>query len=310
MALRHRRYDNLDAVESVHFTRSLEYVKAQAYETKYPQFRARALIPVATGIDPDVKSITYRRWDQVGVAKIIAGYSDDLPRADVNATEDTSTVRDLGDSYGYNVTEIRQSRRDGTQLDVKKANAARRAIEQLQESIAFSGDTTYNLLGLINQPNAQVYTVPNGASASATWALKTSDEILADLFGIGDQVVTTTKGAEKPDTLLLPQQQYSLISRKRIDDTVSETILAYFLRTSSHIRSIEVWDALDGAGSGGTDRMVAYPRDPNVLELVIPREFEQLPGQARNLEIVVPCLARAGGVIAYLPLAIAYGDGI
>jgi hypothetical protein len=310
MPVRAKRYDNLDAAESVHFSRSLEQVKASAYDTKYPQFRARALIPVANWVDPDAKVITFRTWNQVGLAKIIAGYSDDLPRADVYGTEESATVKDLGDSYGYNVTEIRQSRRDGSQLDQKKANAARRAIEQLQENIAFNGDTTYGLYGLANQPNAQVYVVPNGAGGTATWATKTSDEILADLFGIGDQIVSTTKNAEKPDTLLLPQNQYSLISRKRIDDTVSETILTYFLRTSSHIKNIEVWDNLDGAGSGGTDRMIAYSRNPDVLELIIPREFEQLDGQARNLEIVVPCLARAGGVIAYLPMAIAYGDGL
>jgi hypothetical protein len=310
MKARAKRYDNLDAAESVHFSRSLEQVKANAYDVKYPQFRSRDLIPVAAGIDPDLKVLTYRQWDQVGLAKIIAGYSDDLPRADVFAKEYSSTVKDVGDSYGYNVTEIRQSRRDGTQLDQRKANAARRAIEQLLENIAFNGDTTYGLYGLANQPNAQLYTVPNGGGGTATWATKTSDEILADLFGIGDQVVTTTRNAEKPDTLILPQAQYSLISRKRIDDTVSETILTYFQRTSSHIRNIEVWDALDGAGSGGTDRMIAYTRSPDVLELIIPREFEQLDGQPRNLEIVVPCLARTGGVVVYLPKAVVYGDGI
>jgi hypothetical protein len=304
-----KRYDNLDASESVYFSRSLEQVKATAYEVQYPQFNARRLIPVATGVDPDLNIITYRQYDQVGMAKVIAGYSDDLPRADVFAKEYSATVRLLGDSYGYNIDEIRKSRRDGTMLDQRKANAARRAIEQLIETIAISGDTTYGLQGLLSITNAQTYTVPNGAGGTATWATKTEDEILTDLFGIGDTIVTGTKNAERPDTLIVPQDQYSLITRKRVPDT-DQTILAYFLQASNHIKNVEVWDALNAAGSGGTDRMVAYRRSPDVLELVIPREFEQLDGQARNLEIVVPCLARTGGVLCYLPMAICYADGI
>lgn len=305
-----RRYDNLDASESLFFNRSLEQVKARAYEVQYPEFRARDLIPVATDVDPDVSVITYREYDQVGSAKVIAGYSDDLPRVDVFGRETQATVRDLGDSYGYNVSEIRKARREGSNLEQRKANAARRAIEQLIEDIAISGDSTYNLVGLNNVPNAQTYTVPNGAGGSATFALKTNDEILADLFGIGDTAVTNTRSKLKPNVLLLPQAQASLIARRRLDTNGTVTLLQYFLANSQHIKRIEVWDRLDGAGTGGVDRMIAYPLDPNVLELVIPREFEQLPGQPRNLEIVVPCLARTGGVLVYQPMGIVYGEGI
>lgn len=308
-----RRFEgvmNMDASESVYFSRALEQVKAGAYDVRYPQFRARELIPVAADVDPDAKVLVYRQYDQVGMAKIIAGYSDDLPRVDVFGREFTATIKDLGDSYGYNVTEIRQSRREGAALDQRKANAARRAIDQEIESIAVRGNTTFNLLGLTNQPNAQLYTVPNGAGGTATWATKTSDEILTDLFGVADTIVTATKGMERPDTLLLPQEQYSRIARTRLDTTGAQTILQFFLQVSTNIRTVEVWDELNTAGAGGTDRMVAYARSPDVLQLIIPREFEQLDGQARNLEVVVPCLARCGGVIAYYPWAICYGDGI
>jgi hypothetical protein len=307
---RFRGVANMDAAESVHFNRSIEQVKVGVYETRYPAFHAREFIPVATGISPNAKVLTWRRFDQVGIAKVISGYSRDLPRADAFATEESMTVRTLGNSYGYNIEEIRASLEDGTNLEQRKGNAARRAHEQLVETIAFSGDSTHNLLGLSNQPNAQLYTVPTGASGQTTWDAKTPDEILTDLFAIGDLIVTTTRGAEKPDTLILPQFQYSLISRTRLDVYNPESILQHFTQTSSHIKNVGVWDLLDGAGVGATDRMVAYTRSPDVLELVIPREFEQLDGQARDLEVVIPCLSRTGGVRVFVPLAMAYGDGI
>ena len=77
------------------------------------------------------------------------------------------------------------------------------------------------------------------------------------------------------------------------------------------ITDVDFWHKLDLADAAGTGpRMVTYQRDPEVLELVIPQEFEQFPPQARNLAFVVPCHARVGGVVVYYPLAIVYTDGL
>lgn len=306
-----RRFDNMDAAESVFAVRALEAVKAKAYDIKYPQFLARSLIPTASDVDPAAKVVTYRQYDQFGLAKIISGYSDDLPRADVSGKEYTSPVRPIATSYGYNIYEIRHARKEGIDLEQKKANAARRAFEERIESIAFTGDSTYGLLGLSNQTNATIFTVPNNeADDSSNWADKSADEILADLFGIGDYVISQTRGAEKPDTMLLPQAQYSLAARTLLTSTGTDTVLDFFIRTNKNIKTVEVWDLLKGAGSASTDRMLVYPRNTDALELIIPQDFEQLDGQPRNLEVVVPCHGTCGGVLVYYPLAVAYGDGI
>ena len=39
------------------------------------------------------------------------------------------------------------------------------------------------------------------------------------------------------------------------------------------------------------------------IEAIVPQPFKQLPAQERNLEFVIPCTARAGGVSVYQPLA-------
>ena len=88
------------------------------------------------------------------------------------------------------------------------------------------------------------------------------------------------------------------------------TILEYFLRTSQYVKQVDVWDKLVGVGSGGTDRMVCYRRDPEALELIVPQEFEQFPPEREGLEWEVACHARCAGVVAYYPLSISVGDGI
>lgn len=303
--------ETLDAAESAFFARQLEYIQARTYDQKFPPLKARRYIPVNNQVDNASDVYTFRAFSQFGVAKILASYSDDLPRADVKGQEFSVKVKALGSSYGYNIQEIRKSSKVGVDLDGKKATAARRAIEVLIDQMGFAGDGKTNAMGLANIPNAGSYTVPNGAGGTATWATKTPLEILADLNGIENKIVVDTKENEIPDTLLLPLAQYQLIATTPMSATLPQTtILEYFLRTSQYVKNVDVWDKLVGAGAGGTDRMVCYRRDPDALELIVPQEFEQFPPQQENLEWTVPCHARCAGVVAYYPLSISYGDGI
>ena len=96
-----------DADETSFFLRELEYVKSKTYDIVFPELKARKVIPVSFEAGPGAESITYRQFDQAGVAKIIANYGADLPRADVLGREFTSKIKSLGASYGWTVQEIR-----------------------------------------------------------------------------------------------------------------------------------------------------------------------------------------------------------
>jgi hypothetical protein len=305
------RFDNMDAVESVYFNRQLEAIRAGSYDIKYEELKARNLVPVDNSLGNHVDTVTYRQYDRVGVAKFISNYADDLPRADVLGKEFKSSVRSMGSSYGYNLQEIRTSRAAGAGLDQKRANAARRAIEELIEATAKTGHSPTGLLGLLNQPNAQVFTVPaDGTGSSALFVNKTPDQVVRDLCAIQFKVVETTKEQEIPTTLLLPLSVFHSISVRRMGDGSDETILSYFLKISPYVKEVVPWSGLETAGSGGTKRMVCYKKSPDALQLIIPQEFEQLPPETRGMEYVTNCHARCGGVVMYYPLSMAYGDGI
>jgi hypothetical protein len=301
---------NLDASESVFLQRQLEQVMSKTYDIEYAALKFRQFIPVDSSLPSGTKSFSYKVFDMVGQAKMIASYADDAPRADAFGKEQFGVIRAFAAAYGYSVLEVKAGARTGTDLEQRKANAARRAIEEKHSSVALSGDTTFNLLGLNNQPNATVYSVPNGAGGTAPFSAKTADEILADMFGIGEAVMSATKNTHIPNTLLMPQAQYNLITRKRLGTTDGRTVLEQFLATNRYITTVEPWDDLKSAGTSSTDRMVCYEKNPDVLALIIPNDFQQLPPQTRNYEVVVNCLAETGGVVAYYPLALAYGDGI
>jgi hypothetical protein len=261
-------------------------------------------------IDNAIETIRLRSYTQVGVAKLLASYSEDLPRADVKANEETFSVRGLGASYGYNLQEIRAAAKAGVALDAKKAAAARRAIEVQIDRILALGDTATGLKGLLNQTNALTYTVPaDGTGASALWTAKTPALIVRDMVGICEYIIAQTNEIEAPNMLLLPRAQYTLIRTTRFDTNSDKTILQWFQATYPSVM-VDTWYRMKGAGAGATDRMMAYTMSPDHLQGSVPQEFEQLPVQERGLEFVVPCHARIGGVQAYYPMAIAYGDGI
>lgn len=110
-----------------------------------------ALLNISTEAGAGAEYITYRQYDSVGVAKIIANYADDLPRADVTGKEFTSPIRGIGIGYGYSVQEIRAAEMTGKALDARKASAAMKAHEQLINRLIFNGDAEYGLPGFLTQ---------------------------------------------------------------------------------------------------------------------------------------------------------------
>ena len=98
----------LDAQESVFFARELEHILMTIVEVDYRELKARTLIPVNTETPSGSTSITARVFDRVGMAKIIANGSEDLPRIDILGTEVTIKVKTIGDSFGYTVQDIKR----------------------------------------------------------------------------------------------------------------------------------------------------------------------------------------------------------
>ena len=197
MASTGTRFDSAEDA-SVFFARELDYVKAKSYDVQYPELTALQLFPITSEADPGAETVTYYTYDKQGVAKIIDNYSDDLPRADVNGKPSVAMVKSIGDSYGYSAQEMRASRLAGKSLDARKAEAARYAIDNKTNIIAWRGDEASGLLGVLSTAqNIPLFTVPNGVSGSTAWRTKTADEILADVSGMQMQVAQTTNNVER-----------------------------------------------------------------------------------------------------------------
>ncbi|MBT8412478.1 MAG: DUF2184 domain-containing protein [Octadecabacter sp.] len=303
------QFVNLDAGETLFFERELEHRKAQTYDVIKAPLKAFGLIPVSSTAGAGAESIVYEQYDATGVAKIIANYADDLPRADVKGKEFVAKVKSVGNSYGYSLQEIRGAQMAGKPLEQRKANAAGRAQREEWNLLAWYGDAEHGIPGWLSNANIPAAAVAAGVGG-VPWSSKTPDEILKDLNEGANSIVDLTNGAEQPDTVVMPVEQYTLIATTPRSSTSDTTILEYFIANSPFITSVEWANELKGRFTGGTDGFIAYRKDPDAIEFEMPVSFEQLPVQEKGLEYVVPCHSRVGGTIVRYPLSQCFRYGI
>lgn len=303
-----------DADAGFFFQRQLEHIKAKSYDVQYAELQARSLFPVSNEAGAGAQLITYRTYDQVGSAKIINAYADDLPRADVSGKETTIPVRSVGTSFGYNVDEIAASAMTGQGLEQRRANASRRSVEQVVNDVAFFGDATSGLPGLFTNPNIPTGSVVNPGSGTE-WVNKTPDQILFDINDLFADIFETTKMVERGNTLLLPPSQWSYIASTPRSSNSDTTILQYVVQNSPYLSSeADVIPVNECAAANNpelsADAMVAYDRNPDKLQLEIPVELEYMPVQQKNLEFIIPGRSRLAGLNIYYPLSINIATGI
>jgi hypothetical protein len=286
----------------VFFAQQLNVVRTRLYERKTPAMRAFDIVPVLTDTPDWAETITQRSYDSVGVAKIIANYGSDLPRADVVSSETIVKVKDIGDSYGYNVPEMRASEATGAQLDVRKANAARKAVDIKVAQLSMIGEAVYGLFGLLNHPN-----IGSTIGLTGTWSTATGAQILADLELIAATIPGQSKGVHQTTRIGLADTDLNLLKTKFIADTGGKNVATVFRESHPEITLVGLVE-FRGAGPTGKNAFVAseFSDENYAFEMVMP--FNQLPAQARNLEFVVPCLARCGGVNVTYPLALTRGE--
>lgn len=307
------RFDNMDASENAFFSRQLEYIRAKAFEVQYAPLLGFQLVPPKTDLHPGAEQYTYRVFDKVGRAMISSDASEKGPRVDVKGFETTQLIRSLKDSYGYSIQEARNAMMAQNDLPLRKASAARTQIATLMDDIILRGDTASGLQGLFTLSNTDTFNVPNGGAGSPLWTTKTPDEIVQDMHGMVFQVEQNTMTVERCDTLVLPLERKGLVSSTRMGDGSNQTILSHFLETNGSVKNVFFSQKLNstaGSSWGASGRAVAFKRDSEKLEAIIPVEFEQLAPQYDGYEVLTHCHARLGGTVAYFPKSIIYATGI
>jgi hypothetical protein len=294
-------------------------IETRVYQKRYPTFNYGAHVPVVTEGDPWNIGTMFFTADGVGEAKWLSGSANDMPYNEINWDNGTRTFYMLGSGWQWNIEEVQQAALYNRDLNGSKAMFAADTTERKLNSIAMIGDAEKNWTGFVNSSVvSRVDVAADGTGSSALWSAKTAQLMLRDVNDLLSSVRSTTNEVEWADSLRLPPDAFRIASTREFGTGNGTLTVLEYLR-KNNIYTAETGQALDimplrelkGAGSGATNRMVVYRRDPDVVRfhLPMPRRVLQ-PRQKSLMGFEQGIIARTGGTEWRLPSAAAYGDGI
>lgn len=302
------RFDN--AAQAIYLARQVEMIRAGLYEIRYSELKSQRMIPHDYSIPPGVVDYTARSIDAAGEPEVSRDQPDEVPSIELSTSSTTISMFNLVLGYQYSDQDADTAMFSGMPLQTQKAKGVRDLMARRLDRIAFLGEPKVpGVKGLFNQSGTVIYvTPPSGKNGSTKAEDKTSDDVLRDLNGVGDQVIIDTLEIEEPDTWVLALSLYRHVNNRRVGDGTNSTILKYFIENRDAPITVERTQKLEANTAWGGRRTVAYKNDASKLQLLVPILFRQKNPEVRGFKVKVVCQMRTGGTVLWLPKSVGYAD--
>ncbi|AST68960.1 hypothetical protein BFG07_09825 [Kosakonia cowanii] len=214
-----------------------------------------------------------------------------------------------GMELGWTVVELAAAAKVGRPIDTQKYDAMQLKWNMDTDEQVYRGDSQLGVRGLTNYLGAAL------TNAAKAWAVSTPDEIRASINKVLSDAWAETGYTLVPRDLLLPPEQFALLSSIIVSSAGNQSLLSYLRENTIayhqngvplNIRAVK-W--LKGAGVGGTDRMVAYTNDKKYVRFpMVP--LLSVPIQYRGIYQLTTYYGKLGAVESPYPETMAYVDGI
>lgn len=285
-------------------------IAKETYGLEREALHATDFVPMQTGVAPFAGSFSYKVISDVGMAKFVADYADDLPPVGRFLKIESAGIRTLAISYAYSNVELEQYLTAGIDVSRDDAVSARHYIDKKVDEVILIGDAEQGLSGLFNNENVTVIASPNNAAGTST-KIKNKDlsEIVKTVQAMVDGAYNLNKGTITLDSIIFDHEAYAYLSTTPVSAQNSTSILNY-LKEIFREQGIVNWNEsrkLDEIGGG---RAVLYKKAPTIVSYILPIPFKQEEAQPHALHYKVPCYARVGGTIIKNIKGIVYCDGV
>lgn len=235
-----------------------------------------------------------------------------LQGVDINGKLVNTPLRPLALTLAYSEIELLKSQQTGFPLDASKFNAINTKYQMSCDQVAYIGDTDTGSTGLLNKTGV-IY----GSASHGSWmgGTTTPAQILASINDLIEATWSASGFTYCPSKLGVPPAQFAYLSTTPVTTAGSVSILKYLEDNSISMRvngrALEIvpikW--LTGRGAGGSDRMVAYTNEYDLVR------FPMVPIQGftpsyRDLMYSRPYAWALGETEVVYPETIQYADGI
>lgn len=289
--------------ETAMIQRQLTHALPRIYEVKNIPLVARTLFPAQGTVPKGAKTFSRKALEMVGTAKFLGPELTDVPLASARVTETLFGVHIFGAAWRWTLEDMWAAQYAGVPLPTYEGQAARKACETKLDDIAFNGDSTKNIPGLLSNT-----AIPNAAAGNGTWSGATAEEILQDAAQVINDVASQSYGAHRANTLLVPLDEELRMQATLVPNT-TQTMLSW-LKSSLGVRIVGVPSVLDTSGTGSTSQMIAYEANDINAELHVPVDFEVLPPKDDVVSLTMTAVMATGGLTVHYPKAFAKRYGI
>ena len=284
----------------------LEKMETQIWETLYQSAsEAFELLPVKPSFEPAAEDYSWRLETETGLARVGHEMAGDPPYIDTSLAKFITNVLTIDAAYRYTVGDGQRAGLLGYDHAAAKARAAARAVMRKHNDMAFTGDTdsaSNKPKGLFNHP-----LLSDTALTDGDWTTFTAANAYADITDVLDKVSEQSKGVHNPTDLVLSLALYNMASSARIDSTSGQSVLDA-VKANYPGLSVHRVAAASGAGASAKDRIMAFEKNADNLELIVPVLFDETAPQQSFWTFNVGVMGKNAGLILRRPMAVAQGS--
>lgn len=302
---------------TVAFTNELRHVFTEVLKQPMPeyQFADGQFAPSITDVPLGKKTYEYHMLNYQGHAEVLNSLAwRQLPRVTVGADMEIGYIARFG--CVWSITEDDELANNFTSINIETELpiAAKRAhMQQWDQAFAF-GNQALKLQGFMNHPNVPCVDAPlNAGNTSTYWRNKSAVEIVSDVKLLVRHLPSITNEIEKPDTVLMSQDEMVEISTRQMDTTSGTTILEFLKKAFPDItfKAANACRKSSSYSQLSVNRLVAYKaNDKSRVGHVIVEPYRQREPMQDGLEKVVICTSGHGATLVRQPYSMVYMDGV
>lgn len=286
------RIGRSDANQSIFLENLLTETLKQLYMKRYPDtpWSSGKLIDIDTSANPGANGVQWEMLGDVGLFRTVADDADDLPQIDIEGSATYNKAITIAGAIRYSEQQLQAAEFQGMfNVASMKADAAKRAYTRTLNNYIRSGSDADSMPGMTNLPGRK------NLVSTGVWSGLSPAQIQADFTRCFDAIWDGTGGTFLPDSVVFPSSvRGQLLQQNSIAS--NDNILNWM---KSNYEMITVWEfdfGMNTSGTGSTDAMIMYVRDPLVCGAIVPEYMRPLPVQPKGLSFEIPFKSRYAGI--------------
>jgi len=272
---------------------------ARALEQPRKKLSGLEIFPVNTEVKPGAINHTVKRVEERGKASLFRGAGQrPIPRVSLAQKESIFPVRHLVDAFEFSLFEQNSADFASFSMFDRGVSAARRAIDEYENELIWSGSTLDGLYGVLNYPHLDKVAVATSFAAATD-----VDTMCSEILKLTQYAENNSGMVFQSDSIAIGHKLWNFLARTRVKDSTgnggSVTALEYIRKQADHITNWHKVSELTDLSVGGStlQGVFCFRKDEDAIRVVSVQPTTPLPLQNAGFLTTQFMYRSYGGVV-------------